>query len=83
MSKKPAGKIKLIPMKPVDAVKKIKKNGWREKDKDGPYWSYSKVIDGKEELVIIHMHPTEELGIPYIKYIIRKTRKTNKEWVSL
>ena len=83
MSKKPAGKIKLTPIKPLDAIKKIKKNGWREKNKDGPYWVYSKIADGKEELVIIHMHPTEELGIPYVKHIIKKTGKTNDEWVNL
>jgi len=29
------------------------------------------------------MHPTEELGIPYVKHIIRKTGKTNDEWVNL
>jgi len=37
MSKKPAGKIKLTSIKPLDAIKKIKKNGWKEKNKDGPY----------------------------------------------
>ena len=83
MSKKPAGKIKLVPVKPKEAIRRIEKNGWKLKNKDGGHWFYSKIIDGEEELVLILMHPTEELGKPYVRYIIRKTRKTNKEWINL
>ena len=83
MSKKPAGKIKLSPVKPEEAIKRISKNGWKSKNKIGGDWFYSKTIDGEEELVLIPMHPTKELGKPYVRYIIRKTKKTNEEWIDL
>ncbi len=33
MSKKPAGKIKLTPIKPLDGIRKLEKNGFRLKEK--------------------------------------------------
>ena len=83
MSKKSCGKIKLTPVKPKEAIRRIEKNGWILKNQIGGDWFYSKIINGIEELVLIYCHPTKELGIPAVKHIIRRAKKNNEEWVSL
>ena len=83
MSKKPGGKIKLTPEKVGNAIKKLKKNGFKLKDKHGGDWFFSKIIHRKEELVLVSVHPSKELGIHLVKNIIRKAKKNNKEWVNL
>jgi predicted RNA binding protein YcfA (HicA-like mRNA interferase family) len=82
MSKKPVGKIKIIPLKPKEAIKKLEKNGFKCINKDGGDWYYFKEKDGKQFLVDVSVHP-RELGKPMIKNIIRSAGKTNEEWVKL
>mgnify|MGYP001588843285 CR=1 FL=1 len=81
-SKKPTWKIRLVPEKPKEAIRKIEKNGFRLVNRVGGDWFYSRIKDGEERLVLISVHP-KELGNPFVKNIIRKAGKSNKEWVSL
>lgn len=83
MSKKPAGKIKLTPIKPLDGIRKLEKNGFRLKEKKRGMQSYIREKNGKTQLLIAHLHPTEEWGIPYVELTIKKAGKTKEEWVSL
>lgn len=75
-------KIKIVPEKPKNAIKKLEKNGFRLKSRKGGDWFYSKIIDRSEKLVLVSVHP-KELGKPFVKNIIRKANKTNEEWVNL
>lgn len=75
------GKIRLTPIKPLDGIRRLEKNGFRLKDKKPGMQSYIRERDNK--LVIVHLHPTEEWGIPYVKATIKKAGKTNEEWVNL
>ncbi len=45
--------------------------------------SYIREKNGKTQLLIVHLHPTEEWGIPYVELTIKKAGKTKEEWVNL
>lgn len=79
---KGAGKIKLVPEKPREAIRKLFKNGFKLSNAVGGDHFYFKIKGGKHYLVLVSVHP-KELGKPFIKNIIRKSGKTNEEWVSL
>lgn len=80
--KKPAGKIKLSPIKPKDAIRKLENNGFICEEKHGGDWIYSRLKNGERKAVIVSVHP-KDLGIPYVKYIIRASGKINEEWLGL
>ncbi len=80
--KKPAGKIKLTPEKPKDAIRKLEKNGFKCENRHGGDWFFSKIKNGERKIALVSVHP-KELGMPFIKNIIRTSGKTNKEWVNL
>lgn len=82
MPKKPSGRIKLLPEKPREAIRKLEKNGFRCVNKRGGDWYFLKRKDNKDLVVYISVHP-KELGKPFVKNIIRTSGKTNEEWVSL
>ncbi len=76
------GKIKLVPEKPKDAIKKLERNGFKCKNKRGGDWVYSRIKNGERKAVLVSVHP-KELGIPFVKNIIRKSGKNNEEWANL
>lgn len=82
MSKKLSKKIKIVPEMPKRAIRKLEKNGFTLKNIVGSHFYYYKKKDREDKLVCVFVHP-KELGKPAIKNIIRKSGKTNKEWVSL
>lgn len=82
MHKKPVGKIKIVPEKPDKAIRKLERNGFKCINQDGGHLYYFRKKDDKELLVCVPVHP-KELGKPLVKNIIRKSNKTNEEWVSL
>jgi predicted RNA binding protein YcfA (HicA-like mRNA interferase family) len=90
MSKKPAGKTKFTPEKPRNAEKKLFKNGFVIKSKHGGDIYYVKVKNekpvlnenGKQIIAMISHHP-KELGKDFVRNIIRKSKKTTKEWINL
>jgi len=82
MSKKPTGKTRITPEKPIKVIKKLEKNGFKLVNKEGGDWFYAKKKNGELLLVLVSVHP-KELGKSFVKNIIRKSKKTNKEWVNL
>lgn len=82
MSKRPSGKLRIVPEQPKKAIRKLEKNGFVLKNTVGSHFYYYKEKDKEDKLVCIFVHP-KELGKPAIKNIIRKSGKTNKEWVTL
>ena len=82
MSKRLAPKPKLTPEKPKVAIRKLEKNGFELHKQNGGDWWYTKVKDGKRLLVPMSVHP-KDLGVPFVKLIIRRSKKTNEEWVNL
>ena len=83
MPKKKGEKIKLVPERPQDVIKKLKKNGLKLVNKKGGDWYYMRVKNGKRYLAPVSVHPGRKLGKPFIKLVIRKSGKTNQEWVNL
>ena len=79
---KPGGKIKITPEKPKNAIKKLEKNGFVCRNRRGGDWFYSKIKNGVRKVALVSVHP-KDLGIPFVKNIIRSSGKTNEEWVNL
>ncbi|MFQ6049978.1 MAG: type II toxin-antitoxin system HicA family toxin [Candidatus Paceibacterales bacterium] len=82
MPKKPRGKPRLIPEKPKEVIKKLEKNGFRCVNRRGGDWYFLKRKGNKDLVVCVSVHP-KELGKPFIKNIIRTSKKTNEEWLNL
>jgi len=76
------GGIRLTPEKPKNAIKKLERNGFKCENKRGGDWIYSKIKNGERKVVLVSVHP-RDLGIPFVKNIIRNSGKTNEEWVNL
>lgn len=76
-------KIKLTPEKPKAAIRKLEKNGFTLHKQSGGDWYYTKIKKGQRLLVPVSVHHGKDLGKPFIKFIIRRSKKTNKEWVNL
>ncbi len=83
MPKKKTGeKPKLSPEKAEEIIRKLKKNGFKLEATKGNRYIFSHIKDGKRKAVEVHHHPKPR-GKEVIKNIIRKSAKTNKEWVGL
>lgn len=90
MPKKLGKKIKIAPIKPKEAERRLFKNGFKFLKSEGADRYYVKMNnekpvkdkDGKEIVSFVSFHP-KELGRPITKLIIKKARKTNEEWVNL
>lgn len=81
-NRKPSGKIRLTPEKPKEAIRKLEKNGFGLVKQEGGDWYYSRIKNGKQYVAFVSVHP-RDLGIPFVKLIIRRSGKTNEEWVGL
>ncbi|XOB46610.1 MAG: hypothetical protein ACKKMV_00285 [Candidatus Nealsonbacteria bacterium] len=85
-------KIRLTPIKPKKAERKLFKNGFvcLNPNSPGAHKFYikmngnEKVLDEerKEIVTMITFHP-EDLRPPFINKMINRAKKTKKEWVSL
>ena len=82
MPKKPSGKLKLLPEKPKEAIRKLKKNGFSCINKRGGDWYFLKRKGDRDLMACVSVHP-KELGKPFVKNIIRTSDKTNEEWINL
>lgn len=82
MSKKSSKKIKIVPEKPKEAIRKLKKNGFIFKRSEGSHHYFYKNKDGEDKLVCVFVHP-KDLGKPAVKNIIHNSGKTNEEWMNL
>jgi predicted RNA binding protein YcfA (HicA-like mRNA interferase family) len=84
-------KIRIIPIKPKEAERKLFKNGFialpHSSGADVFYIkmeSGKKVLDedGKEIVTMISFHPAE-LRPPFVNHMIKRAKKTKEEWVTL
>jgi len=82
MPKKPSGRAVITPLKPKEAIRRLKKNGFLPDGCRGGDCNYKRVKNGKLQVVGISMHP-EDLRKPYIDMILRKSGKSKEEWVNL
>lgn len=82
MPKKKKGKVKLVPERPREAIRKLEKNGLKLVNRKGGDWYFMRVKDGKRYLTPVSVH-SKKLGKPFVKLIICKSGKTNEEWVNL
>lgn len=85
-------KIRITPIKPREAERRIFKNGFvlLSKQPPGAHKFYIKMSggekvldgDGKEIIAMITFHP-EDLRPPFLIHLIKRAKKTREEWVTL